>query len=96
MLKKVLIIIGASKSGSTVLAKSLGGHPKTFTLGEANRFNEELNNPDGVCSCGKSLVDCTFWRRIRTILSVLTPLRSLMNFQWGCSNSTPEGKTFSN
>lgn len=67
-MKKVLIIIGASKSGSTVLAKSLGGHPKTFTLGEANRFNEELNNPDGVCSCGKSLMDCTFWKRIRTDL----------------------------
>ena len=60
-MKTVLIIIGAARSGSTLLAKAIGGHSSCFTLGEINRFNQEINNPDTHCGCGKKLNECDFW-----------------------------------
>jgi len=64
-LKKVVIIIGASKSGSTLLAKTIGGHSQCFTMGEINRYNDEITNPDGFCGCGKPLGKCEFWSGVR-------------------------------
>lgn len=64
-MKKVVIIIGASKSGSTLIAKTIGGHSRCFTLGEINRYNDEITNPDGYCGCGKPLGKCEFWKEVR-------------------------------
>jgi len=60
----VIIIIGASKSGSTLLAKTIGGHTKCFTLGEINRFNAEVDNPNRYCGCGEKILNCDFWKNI--------------------------------
>lgn len=80
-MKTVLIIIGASKSGSTLLAKTLGGHSKCFTLGEINRYNAEIKNPDGCCSCGSPLTQCTFWNKIQSKLD-----RSMLNSKFNDFN----------
>jgi hypothetical protein len=60
-LKTIIIILGAARSGSTLLAKTIGGHSSCFTLGEINRFNQEINNPETHCGCGNKLNQCDFW-----------------------------------
>jgi len=69
-LKTIIIIIGAARSGSTLLAKAIGGHSECFTLGEINRFNQEIENPDTHCGCGELLCNCSFWRNILTRLNI--------------------------
>jgi hypothetical protein len=57
---RILYILAASHSGSTLLAMLLGGHPDVCTVGElklsaigdASRYR---------CSCGRLLVECPFW-----------------------------------
>jgi len=63
-LKTVIIIVGAARSGSTLLAKAIGGHSSCFTLGEINRFNQEISNPETLCGCGEKLNECNFWINI--------------------------------
>lgn len=60
-MKTVIIILGAARSGSTLLAKAIGGHSKGFTLGEINRFNNEINNKETHCGCAEKLLNCDFW-----------------------------------
>ena len=60
-MKTIIIIVGAARSGSTIVAKAIGGHSKCFTLGEINRFNEEINNPETHCGCAEKLTECDFW-----------------------------------
>jgi hypothetical protein len=60
---RVLYILAASHSGSTLLAMLLGGHPDVCTVGElklsaigdASRYR---------CSCGRLIVECGFWRGV--------------------------------
>lgn len=63
-MKTVIIILGSARSGSTLLAKSIGGHSKGFALGEINRFNNEINNPETHCGCADKLSECDFWNDI--------------------------------
>lgn len=67
-MKTVYIILGSARSGSTLLAKAIGGHSSCFTLGEINRFNQEINNPDTLCGCAKKLNECNFW--IQTLMDL--------------------------
>ena len=63
-MKTVVIILGAARSGSTLLAKAIGNHRQVFALGEINRFNIELSNKDTHCGCGNKLCDCEFWQTV--------------------------------
>lgn len=62
---RILYILAASHSGSTLLAMLLGGHPDVCTVGElklsaigdASRYR---------CSCGRLIVDCDFWRGVES------------------------------
>lgn len=64
------MIIGAARSGSTLLAKSIGGHSDCFTLGEINRFNQEIENSETHCGCGELLCECDFWDTIMSDLDL--------------------------
>lgn len=70
MKKTIIIIVGAARSGSTLLAKAIGGHSSCFTLGEINRFNQEINNPDTHCGCGLKLNECDFWMQFLKKLGI--------------------------
>ena len=60
---RLLYILAASHSGSTLLAMLLGGHPDVCTVGElklsaigdASRYR---------CSCGRLILECAFWRGV--------------------------------
>jgi len=69
-LKTIIIIVGAARSGSTLLAKAIGGHSSCFTVGEINRFNYEINNPETHCGCGKNLNKCSFWIEFLNSLNI--------------------------
>ena len=56
-------ILGASHSGSTLLAMLLNAHPELVTIGESA--------PGGIgdiqtyrCSCGRRFVECGFWKEM--------------------------------
>ena len=64
----VIYLLGAGRSGTTLLATLLNNHNDIETLGEMHQFFEFLED-DKDCSCGKSLKTCNEWK---TAVSSLT------------------------
>ena len=93
-MKTVIIILGAARSGSTLLAKAIGGHSACFGLGEINRFNEEIENPDTHCGCGEKLNLCSFWSQILQELNLdfTSTTRQSDNFNVGIFNQLTKKK----
>jgi len=61
---KLVYILAASHSGSTLLALSLGSHPGACTIGELKATS--LGDPEQyLCSCGERIRECAFWREIK-------------------------------
>ncbi|GAA0750954.1 sulfotransferase [Psychroflexus lacisalsi] len=56
----LIYLLGAGRSGTTLLATLLNNHDNIKTLGEVNQFYEFLEENKN-CSCGKSLRNCTEW-----------------------------------
>jgi hypothetical protein len=74
-----IYILGASHSGSTLLAMLLNAHPDIATIGETSRGGMgEVNTYR--CSCGKLIKDCLFWRNITNRLQSEFSDFSLSNF----------------
>jgi hypothetical protein len=65
---KLVYILAASHSGSTLLAMLLGTHPRVCTVGEL-RFNGFQREPGYRCSCRKLLQDCFFWKDISMLMA---------------------------
>lgn len=65
---RLAYIIGATHSGSTVLAMQLARHPDVCTVGELSGtpFRAE---PGYQCSCGRELVQCEFWQRVSAAMA---------------------------
>lgn len=61
--KTILFIVGAGRSGSTLLDMVIGSNSKCFSLGEISRLNEQIRK-NSLCGCGEVLQNCQFWRRI--------------------------------
>jgi hypothetical protein len=61
---RLAYILGASHSGSTLLAMLLASHPDACTAGELNATH--FGNPEQYrCSCGALIRECAFWGAIR-------------------------------
>jgi len=60
---KVLYIIGAGSSGSTLLGKILGAHSKMINVGEISHI-DRYRALDLTCGCGERLSQCPFWNQI--------------------------------
>lgn len=58
-----IYLVGAGRSGTTMLATILNNHPKIFTIGEMHQFLDYVID-DKDCSCGKVLSQCSFWSPI--------------------------------
>lgn len=64
-MKKIVMIVGAGRSGSTLLDKALGSHSKCFSLGEIVNFHQEFKRAHHVlCGCSSLLQDCPFWNSL--------------------------------
>lgn len=72
-------ILGASHSGSTLLAMLLNAHPDITTIGEtAPGRMGDINTY--LCSCGKLIKDCSFWKRVSRKIREKHPEFGLDNF----------------
>jgi len=69
MKKKVVYLLGAGRSGTTIMATVLGGNPQIVTIGEMHQFLDHVVE-DKNCSCGVKMIDCTFWQRIISQLNI--------------------------
>ncbi len=59
----IIYLLGAGRSGTTLLATLLHAHPAVFTLGEMLQFFEHLQAKKP-CSCGEKLQQCPVWQPI--------------------------------
>jgi hypothetical protein len=60
---RLVYLLAASHSGSTLLAFLLGGHPDVCTVGEIKATS--LGDPTRYrCSCGAEILQCPFWTRV--------------------------------
>lgn len=64
----LIYLLGAGRSGTTLLATVLNSHPKIQTIGEMHQFVEHLKEGKQ-CSCGEEVKDCPFWGNIVNDLS---------------------------
>ena len=81
-----IYLLGAGRSGTTMLATILNNHPKIYTIGEMHQFLDYVLE-DKDCSCGKILSECPFWSTILNDLD-LSILRNKNNVNF--SNSLEE------
>ena len=86
--KKIIFIIAAGKSGSTLLDKALGSHNKCFSMGEISNFEEEVAKEKTLCGCGQWLKDCNFWNTVKKEIKSHKKIGSIEEF-----NIRPERKT---
>jgi hypothetical protein len=67
---KVIYIVGASHSGSTLLDMMLNAHPEIVSVGEVLNLNRVKRRKSGEpkvpkCSCGAvGILQCSFWSRV--------------------------------
>jgi hypothetical protein len=61
---RLVYLLAASHSGSTLLAQLLGSHPEICTVGEQKATS--LGDPEQYrCSCGAFIKQCPFWAEVR-------------------------------
>jgi hypothetical protein len=62
---KLVYILAASHSGSTLLSLLLGSHPHIATIGEINLSSKAMGDLDRYrCSCGRFIKECDFWQKV--------------------------------
>jgi Sulfotransferase family len=97
MRRAAAFILSDVRSGSTLLDQCLGAHPDVVSLGEVHWLrayvlrDRRLYDPDHplVCSCGKAVADCEFWRSVKE--GVGRPLEQLRLRQTFRPRSTHPG-----
>ena len=62
---RVLYLLGAARSGSTVLSAILGTHPEITAVGELSRLTLDVKGEPRVCSCGELIWQCERWHQVR-------------------------------
>lgn len=61
---KVLLIAGAGRSGSTLLARLLGELPGAANVGELSLLWVSGIERQDLCGCGNAVLRCSYWARI--------------------------------
>jgi len=60
---KIIYLMGAGRSGTTILASLLGANKNITTVGEMHQYLEHIIDAK-TCSCGETLDKCEFWGKI--------------------------------
>ena len=60
---RLAYVVGAGRSGSTILDIVLGNHPAAASLGELRQLDRVLSG-DEFCSCGEAVAGCPFWSAV--------------------------------
>lgn len=64
---RVLFVMGAGRSGSTVLDLFLGQHPLVQSVGELCNFVHDGWIERRFCSCGQRVPECELWSRVTEV-----------------------------
>ena len=77
---KIIFILSAAHSGSTLIESILDSHSKIIGVGEISHLKK-----DNICSCGKRITECSLWAEIlsQKEFGSLLVQRSLINFILG-------------
>jgi hypothetical protein len=77
---ELLVIVGAIRSGSTLLSIVLGSSPEIFSTGELIHLHGRgwLNNE--YCACGQRVNDCAFWQEVKRRWTEQFPGNSVERF----------------
>ena len=67
---KVVFIVGANRSGSTLLDALLGQIDGFCSTGELNNIWESGFKLNSLCSCKKHFDECIFWSRVKDMLGL--------------------------
>ena len=62
---KLVYVLGAHRSGSSILGVLLGIHPQIRTTGELLVLPSRFGDPTKLCSCGRPATECEFWSRVQ-------------------------------
>lgn len=62
--KRLIYIGGSGRSGSTLLDMLLSNHPDIQSVGEIHRLNLYARDINERCTCGESILDCSFWQKV--------------------------------
>lgn len=66
-MNRLAYILGASHSGTTLLAMLLGAHPEGCTVGQAGAAG--IDEPERYrCSCGQPIRECRFWSDVKAAM----------------------------
>jgi hypothetical protein len=63
--KKILYIVGLSRSGSTIVDIVLGNNRDSLSCGELTNVFEDAFVLNQICSCGQRGNDCEYWQTIK-------------------------------
>lgn len=64
---RVIYIIGAGRSGSTLLDTVLANHPEVVGVGELVNLHSAGWTSNEICACGKLGTECSFWTQVRDV-----------------------------
>jgi len=62
---RVIYIMGAGRSGSTLLDTVLASHPEVVGVGELVNLHSAGWTAKEICACGQLGTECGFWTRVR-------------------------------
>ena len=62
---RVIYIMGAGRSGSTLLDTVLANHPDVVGVGELVNLHSAGWTSNEICACGQLGTECSFWTRVR-------------------------------
>ena len=64
---RVLYVVGAARSGSTVLQTVLGSHPQIEGVGELGFLSRSGHVFEEYCACGEPADVCPYWSEVRRV-----------------------------
>lgn len=77
---RIVYIVGAGRSGSTVLDTVLGNHPEAVSVGELSNVHRSAWINNEFCACGTPAMDCEFWSEVRDRWLSATPGASVEEY----------------
>ncbi len=91
---KVIYILGAGSSGSTLLSLLLGAHSRMVNVGEISHI-DRYRSLDLNCGCGERVSKCSFWSKVFSTKDLLAPVKpnnslyKLLRFRSDCTRQDP-------
>lgn len=67
---KLILIVGASRSGSTLLDRLVGAIPGCESLGEIHQVWQRGFIENHKCGCGAQFQECPFWHQVKSEMTV--------------------------